>query len=225
VQRQHRRNAEDKTRKPSRPSRTPSALSNKYRVGHEASQTSYSAKFIRTTCPRDIFVQDLPALWHRKLRRTGVQPCVRLRRHNRQCSWAGIPERDSPRERDGSFGLSVPRPALAQRPGKKLPLQPSAAQLTRTSKPWPCWHPPAPEDQMPWPNMSVEARPNGKPPGPVWRYAYIFASPGLAPCRRRRLTSNVRRHPTSRRSPLDPRRLLRHQTAPTLRVLHASASP
>jgi len=43
------------------------------------------------------------------------------------------------------------------------------------------------------PNTSVEARPNGGPPGPVWRYAYIFASPGLASHRRPRLTSNVRR--------------------------------
>ena len=42
------------------------------------------------------------------------------------------------------------------------------------------------------PNPSVEARPNGRPPGPVWWYAYIFTSPGLASCRRSRLTSNVR---------------------------------
>ena len=41
-------------------------------------------------------------------------------------------------------------------------------------------------------NPSVEARPNGRPPGPVWWYAYIFTSPGLASCRRSRLTSNVR---------------------------------
>ena len=44
------------------------------------------------------------------------------------------------------------------------------------------------------PNPSVEARPNGRPPGPGWWYAYIFTSPGLASCRRSRLTSNVRRH-------------------------------
>ena len=42
------------------------------------------------------------------------------------------------------------------------------------------------------PNPSLEARPNGRPPGPVWRYAYIFASPGLASCRWSRLSSNVR---------------------------------
>ena len=45
-----------------------------------------------------------------------------------------------------------------------------------------------------WPNPSVEARPNGVAPGPVWRYAYIFARPGLAPRRWARLTSNVRAH-------------------------------
>ncbi len=44
------------------------------------------------------------------------------------------------------------------------------------------------------PNPSVEARPNGRPPGPGWWYAYIFTSPGLASCRWSRLTSNVRRH-------------------------------
>ena len=42
------------------------------------------------------------------------------------------------------------------------------------------------------PNPSFEARPNGRPPGPVWRYAYIFASPGLASRRRSHLSSNVR---------------------------------
>src|SRR5215207_8425212 len=54
------------------------------------------------------------------------------------------------------------------------------------------------------PNPSVEARPNGRPPGPGWWYAYIFTSPGLASCRRSRLTSNVRPHehnpPTSKMS-------------------------
>ncbi len=44
------------------------------------------------------------------------------------------------------------------------------------------------------PNPSVEARPNGGPPGPVWRYAVHFRQPGLASHRRPRLTSNVRRH-------------------------------
>ena len=46
------------------------------------------------------------------------------------------------------------------------------------------------------PNPSFEARPNGKPPGPVWWYAYIFTSPGLASSRRSRLNSNVRRQRT-----------------------------
>ena len=46
--------------------------------------------------------------------------------------------------------------------------------------------------RQPRPNPSVEARPNGRPPGPGWWYAYIFTSPGLASCRRSRLTSNVR---------------------------------
>ena len=56
------------------------------------------------------------------------------------------------------------------------------------------------------PNPSVEARPNGRPPGPVWRYAYIFTSPGLASCRRRPLSSNVRLHKHSPPWPLLPRR-------------------
>ena len=44
------------------------------------------------------------------------------------------------------------------------------------------------------PNPSLEARPNGRPPGPGRRYAvHFFASPGLASCRRSRLSSNVRR--------------------------------
>ena len=51
------------------------------------------------------------------------------------------------------------------------------------------------------PNPSVEARPNGRPPGPVWWYGYIFTSPGLASCRRSRLTSNVR-HQTNSLLPL-----------------------
>ena len=42
------------------------------------------------------------------------------------------------------------------------------------------------------PNPSVEARPNGRPPGPVRWYGYIFTSPDLASCGRSRLTSNVR---------------------------------
>jgi len=46
------------------------------------------------------------------------------------------------------------------------------------------------------PNPSVEARPNGKPPGPGRWYAYIFTGPGLASCRQSRLTSNVRRRKT-----------------------------
>ena len=51
------------------------------------------------------------------------------------------------------------------------------------------------------PNPSLEARPNGMPPGPVWRYAYIFASPGLASCRWSRLSSNVRPHKKHSRMP------------------------
>jgi hypothetical protein len=42
------------------------------------------------------------------------------------------------------------------------------------------------------PNPSLKRSANGRPPGPAWRYAYIFASPGLASCRRRPLSSNVR---------------------------------
>ena len=44
------------------------------------------------------------------------------------------------------------------------------------------------------PNSSLKRSANGRPPGPVWWYAYIFTSPGLASCRRSRLTSNVRPH-------------------------------
>ena len=44
------------------------------------------------------------------------------------------------------------------------------------------------------PNPSFEARPNGRPPGPGRRYAYIFTGPRLASCRWSRLNSNVRRH-------------------------------
>ena len=51
------------------------------------------------------------------------------------------------------------------------------------------------------PNPSLEARPNGRPPGPVWRYAYIFANPGLASCRWSRLSSNVRPQKTTLRRP------------------------
>ena len=42
------------------------------------------------------------------------------------------------------------------------------------------------------PNPSFEARPNGRPPGPGRRYAYIFTGPRLASCRWSRLNSNVR---------------------------------
>jgi len=42
------------------------------------------------------------------------------------------------------------------------------------------------------PNPSLKRSANGRPPGPVWRYAVHFASPGLASCRRRPLSSNVR---------------------------------
>jgi len=48
------------------------------------------------------------------------------------------------------------------------------------------------KNPTPWPNPSVEARPNGKPPGPGRWHVYIFTGPGLASCRRPRLTSNVR---------------------------------
>ena len=53
------------------------------------------------------------------------------------------------------------------------------------------------------PNPSVEARPNGRPPGPGWWYAYIFTRPGLASHRRSRLTSNVRPQQQPRRA-LEP---------------------
>ena len=63
------------------------------------------------------------------------------------------------------------------------------------------------------PNPSVEARPNGRPPGPGWWYAYIFTSPGLASFRWPRLTSNVRHHTKH-----DSWRLPALKTAPLYKV-------
>jgi len=39
------------------------------------------------------------------------------------------------------------------------------------------------KNPTPWPNPSVEARPNGKPPGPGHRYAvhYLWPGPGVLP--------------------------------------------
>ena len=48
------------------------------------------------------------------------------------------------------------------------------------------------------PNPSLEARPNGRPPGRGRWYGYIFTGPGLASYRRARLSSNVSRQESSR---------------------------
>ena len=52
------------------------------------------------------------------------------------------------------------------------------------------------------PNPSLKRSANGRPPGPAWRYAVHFPSPGLASCRRRPLSSNVRRHKQTSPCPL-----------------------
>ena len=44
------------------------------------------------------------------------------------------------------------------------------------------------------PNPSLKRNANGRPPGPVGGTRYISTSPGLASCRCRPLSSNVRHH-------------------------------
>ena len=48
------------------------------------------------------------------------------------------------------------------------------------------------------PKSSLKRSANGRPPGPVWRYAVHFRQPGPGVCRCRPLSSNVRhrKHPT-----------------------------
>lgn len=57
------------------------------------------------------------------------------------------------------------------------------------------------------PNPSLTWSPNGRPPGPVWRYAVVIASPGVA-CRWRTLSSNVRTHPVQLHDSLRKHRLI-----------------